>query len=134
MFPASRLCIGDNGLLVCRLENTALATEKESRLLLYHDVDSDLDNLSCTERLARAYLSSKEPAVPLTADAMHMVDWCIPLTPLLSFLHVVSLSSPHPSSSCFQFLSVKKSTTRQCLASPPRQPGGPCTRIDTRVR
>uniref|UniRef100_A0A665W7E8 G protein-coupled receptor 180 n=2 Tax=Echeneis naucrates TaxID=173247 RepID=A0A665W7E8_ECHNA len=45
---------GDNGLLVCRLENSALAAEKESRLLLYQNLDSDLDNLSCTERLSRA--------------------------------------------------------------------------------
>ncbi|KAG7234436.1 hypothetical protein INR49_004770 [Caranx melampygus] len=45
---------GDSGLLVCRLDNAALAAEKESRLLLYQDMDSDLDNLSCTERLAKA--------------------------------------------------------------------------------
>ncbi|KAG7502624.1 integral membrane protein GPR180 [Solea senegalensis] len=45
---------GDNGLLVCRLENSALAAEKESRLLLYQDMDSDLDNLSCSDRLSRA--------------------------------------------------------------------------------
>lgn len=45
---------GDNGLLVCRLDNSALATEKESKLLLYQDMDSDLENLSCSERLARA--------------------------------------------------------------------------------
>ncbi|KAF3706243.1 Integral membrane protein GPR180 Intimal thickness-related receptor Precursor [Channa argus] len=45
---------GDNGLLVCRLDNSAMAVEKESRLLLYQDMDSDLDNLSCSERLARA--------------------------------------------------------------------------------
>ncbi|XP_039998562.1 integral membrane protein GPR180-like [Xiphias gladius] len=48
---------GDNGLLVCRLDNSALAIEKESRLLLYQDMDSDLDNLSCTERLARAHFT-----------------------------------------------------------------------------
>ncbi|XP_028998487.1 integral membrane protein GPR180 [Betta splendens] len=45
---------GDNGLLVCRLDNSALAAEKESRLLLYQDVESDLDNLSCADRLSRA--------------------------------------------------------------------------------
>ena len=56
------LSAGDNGLLVCRLDNSALAVEKESRLLLYQDMDPDLDNLSCTERLARAYFTSKEPA------------------------------------------------------------------------
>uniref|UniRef100_UPI0037E7E960 integral membrane protein GPR180 n=1 Tax=Semicossyphus pulcher TaxID=241346 RepID=UPI0037E7E960 len=48
---------GDNGLLVCRLENSALAAEKESRLLLYQDLDSDMDNLSCSQRLARAQFS-----------------------------------------------------------------------------
>ncbi|XP_029304622.1 integral membrane protein GPR180 [Cottoperca gobio] len=45
---------GYNGLLVCRLENSALATEKESRLLLYQDMDLDMDNLSCSERLVKA--------------------------------------------------------------------------------
>ncbi|XP_008322894.1 integral membrane protein GPR180 isoform X1 [Cynoglossus semilaevis] len=42
------------GLFVCRVDNYALAAEKEARLLLYQDMDSNLDNLSCTERLARA--------------------------------------------------------------------------------
>ncbi|XP_028255352.1 integral membrane protein GPR180 [Parambassis ranga] len=48
---------GRSGLLVCRLDNSALATEKESRLLLYQDLDSGLDNLSCSERLAKASVS-----------------------------------------------------------------------------
>ncbi|XP_026217143.1 integral membrane protein GPR180 [Anabas testudineus] len=48
---------GDNGLLVCRLDNSALAAEKESRLLLYQDMDSDLDNLSCSERLGSAHFT-----------------------------------------------------------------------------
>uniref|UniRef100_H3DAI4 G protein-coupled receptor 180 n=1 Tax=Tetraodon nigroviridis TaxID=99883 RepID=H3DAI4_TETNG len=48
---------GGGGLLVCRLDNPSLATEKESRLLLYHNLDSDLDNLSCTEKLAKAQLA-----------------------------------------------------------------------------
>ncbi|XP_049426655.1 integral membrane protein GPR180 [Epinephelus fuscoguttatus] len=48
---------GDNGLLVCRLDNSGLAAEKESRLLLYQDMDSTLDNLSCSERLAKAEFS-----------------------------------------------------------------------------
>ncbi|XP_042369255.1 integral membrane protein GPR180 isoform X1 [Plectropomus leopardus] len=48
---------GENGLLVCRLDNSALAAEKESRLLLYQDMDSELDNLSCSERLAKAHLT-----------------------------------------------------------------------------
>ncbi|XP_034533421.1 integral membrane protein GPR180 isoform X2 [Notolabrus celidotus] len=48
---------GENGLVVCRLENSALAVEKESKLLLYQDSDSDLDNLSCAERLTRAHVS-----------------------------------------------------------------------------
>lgn len=51
---------GDGGLLVCRLDNSALATEKESRLLLYPDMDLDLDNLSCNERLSKAQLTSKD--------------------------------------------------------------------------
>ncbi|XP_044200711.1 integral membrane protein GPR180 isoform X1 [Thunnus albacares] len=45
---------GDDGLFVCRLENSALAVEKESRLLLYQDMEPDLDNLSCSDRLSRA--------------------------------------------------------------------------------
>ncbi|KAM7375019.1 hypothetical protein PAMA_014215 [Pampus argenteus] len=45
---------GDDGLLVCRLDNSALAVEKESRLLLYQEMGPDLDNLSCSDRLARA--------------------------------------------------------------------------------
>ncbi|XP_032411886.1 integral membrane protein GPR180-like isoform X1 [Xiphophorus hellerii] len=45
---------GDGGLLVCRLDNPSLGTEKEARLLLYQDMDSDLDNLSCSQRLSRA--------------------------------------------------------------------------------
>ncbi|XP_075873562.1 integral membrane protein GPR180 [Nelusetta ayraudi] len=48
---------GDSGLFVCRLDNSALATEKESRLLLYPDMDLDLDNLSCSERLSKAQLT-----------------------------------------------------------------------------
>lgn len=57
---------GDNGLLVCRLDNSALAAEKESRLLLYQDMDSDLDNLSCTERLAKAHFTSKDGCLQKT--------------------------------------------------------------------
>ncbi|XP_015257224.1 PREDICTED: integral membrane protein GPR180 isoform X1 [Cyprinodon variegatus] len=45
---------GNAGLLVCRLDNPSLAAEKEARLLLYQDLDSDLDNLSCSQRLGRA--------------------------------------------------------------------------------
>lgn len=45
---------GENGLLVCRVDNAPLAVEKESRLLLYQDMDSDLDNLSCSERHGKA--------------------------------------------------------------------------------
>lgn len=59
------LSVGDGGLLVCRLDNSALATEKESRLLLYQDMDSDLDNLSCTERLTRARFTSKRASTDL---------------------------------------------------------------------
>lgn len=76
--PLSCLClpVGDSGLFVCRLENSALATEKESRLLLYQDMDSDLDNLSCSERLAKAQFASKDQrslvqsATTTSADAM----------------------------------------------------------------
>ncbi|XP_061571860.1 integral membrane protein GPR180 [Cololabis saira] len=45
---------GESGVIVCRLDNPALAVEKESRLLVYQDMDSDLDNLSCSDRLGRA--------------------------------------------------------------------------------
>lgn len=45
---------------MCRLDNSVLATEKESKLLLYPDMDLDLDNLSCTEKLSKAQLTSKE--------------------------------------------------------------------------
>ncbi|XP_056286835.1 integral membrane protein GPR180 isoform X2 [Pseudoliparis swirei] len=55
---------GDNGLLVCRLDNSALAMAKGSKLHLYQDMDSDLDNLSCPERLTKAqftiHLSEEE--------------------------------------------------------------------------
>ncbi|TNN70273.1 Integral membrane protein GPR180 [Liparis tanakae] len=55
---------GDNGLLVCRLDNSNLAMAKGSKLHLYQDMDSDLDNLSCPERLAKAqftiHLSEEE--------------------------------------------------------------------------
>lgn len=47
--------------MVCRLDNSALATEKESKLLLYPDMDLDLDNLSCTEKLSKAQLTGEEP-------------------------------------------------------------------------
>ncbi|KAL3999483.1 histone H1/5 [Sarotherodon galilaeus] len=43
-----------SGLLVCRVDSSTLAKERESRLLLYQDMDSELDNLSCSERLAKA--------------------------------------------------------------------------------
>ncbi|XP_037121153.1 integral membrane protein GPR180 [Syngnathus acus] len=45
---------GADGLLVCQLDNPSLAAEKESRLLLFANVDEDWDNLSCSERLTRA--------------------------------------------------------------------------------
>uniref|UniRef100_A0A667YD14 G protein-coupled receptor 180 n=2 Tax=Myripristis murdjan TaxID=586833 RepID=A0A667YD14_9TELE len=48
---------GANGLLVCRLDNSPLAVEKQSVLLLYQDADEGLDNLSCSERLAKAQLT-----------------------------------------------------------------------------
>uniref|UniRef100_A0A3Q1GQP2 GPR180-like N-terminal domain-containing protein n=1 Tax=Acanthochromis polyacanthus TaxID=80966 RepID=A0A3Q1GQP2_9TELE len=58
IFPLTR-GPGGSGLLVCRLDNWALAAEKESRLLLYQDLDSDLDNLSCSDRLAKAHFTGK---------------------------------------------------------------------------
>uniref|UniRef100_A0A8C6V384 G protein-coupled receptor 180 n=1 Tax=Neogobius melanostomus TaxID=47308 RepID=A0A8C6V384_9GOBI len=45
---------GDSGRLVCRLDNAALAMENEARLLLFPDMDANLDGLSCAEKLARA--------------------------------------------------------------------------------
>ncbi|XP_077439614.1 integral membrane protein GPR180 [Vanacampus margaritifer] len=45
---------GADGLLVCQLDNPSLAAEKESRLLLYPNVEEDWDNLSCSERLTSA--------------------------------------------------------------------------------
>ncbi|KAM3849882.1 integral membrane protein GPR180 [Diretmus argenteus] len=48
---------GNDGLLVCRLDNSPLALEKESRLLLYQDMDEGLENLSCSKRLASAQLT-----------------------------------------------------------------------------
>ncbi|XP_029520386.1 integral membrane protein GPR180 isoform X1 [Oncorhynchus nerka] len=47
------------GLVVCRLENATLATEKESRLLFFPEMEDgfDIDNLSCHERLSKAQLS-----------------------------------------------------------------------------
>ncbi|XP_041727897.2 integral membrane protein GPR180 isoform X2 [Coregonus clupeaformis] len=48
-----------SGLVVCRLENAPLATEKESRLLLFPEMEEgfDIDNLSCHDRLSKAHLS-----------------------------------------------------------------------------
>ncbi|XP_057685062.1 integral membrane protein GPR180 isoform X2 [Corythoichthys intestinalis] len=48
---------GDDGLLVCQLDNPSLAAEKESRLLLYPNVDEIWDNLSCSERLTSAHFT-----------------------------------------------------------------------------
>ncbi|KAM4538151.1 integral membrane protein GPR180 [Fundulus diaphanus] len=64
---------GRNGLLACRLDNPALAVEKEARLLLYRDMDLDLDNLSCSQRLGKAQI-----AVPLSQEERNQT---IPLQP-----------------------------------------------------
>lgn len=48
---------GGSGLIVCRLDNAPLAVEKESRLLLFQDLEEGFDNLSCPDRLSRAQLS-----------------------------------------------------------------------------
>lgn len=61
MVPCLRLA--GNGLLVCRVDSSTLAKERESRLLLYQDMDSELDNLSCSERLTKADVTSKKPAI-----------------------------------------------------------------------
>lgn len=45
---------GDSGLLVCRVDNVAEAVLKESRLLLYQDLEVDVDHLSCLQRLSGA--------------------------------------------------------------------------------
>ncbi|KAJ0009478.1 hypothetical protein NQD34_001180 [Periophthalmus magnuspinnatus] len=45
---------GDSGLLVCRLDNAALAMEQEAKLLLYLEMQPDQETLSCSEKLARA--------------------------------------------------------------------------------
>ncbi|KAI9525751.1 hypothetical protein NQZ68_002299 [Dissostichus eleginoides] len=54
---------GSDGLLVIRLDNVPLATEKESRLLLFQDMDSELESLNCSERISKAQL-----AISLTVD------------------------------------------------------------------
>ncbi|XP_055785986.1 integral membrane protein GPR180-like [Salvelinus fontinalis] len=48
-----------SGLVVCRLENAPLATEKGSRLLFFPEMEDgfDIDNLSCHDRLSKAQLS-----------------------------------------------------------------------------
>ncbi|XP_077575479.1 integral membrane protein GPR180 [Stigmatopora nigra] len=48
---------GDDGLLVCQLENPSLAAEKESRLLLYPNVDDNWEKLSCSEKLTGAHFT-----------------------------------------------------------------------------
>lgn len=57
------LCLGGSGLLVCRVDSSGLAKERESRLLLYQDMDSELSNLSCSERLVKAHLTGEKPAL-----------------------------------------------------------------------
>ncbi|XP_017285538.1 integral membrane protein GPR180 [Kryptolebias marmoratus] len=54
---------GGAGLLVCRLEDPGPAAQRESRLLLFQDLDPDLDNLSCSQRLGKAQLT-----VPLSLE------------------------------------------------------------------
>lgn len=57
-----------SGLVVCRLENAPLATEKESRLLFFPEMEDgfDIDNLSCHDRLSKAQLSSECVSVTVT--------------------------------------------------------------------
>lgn len=94
MVPCLRLA--GNGLLVCRVDSSTLAKERESRLLLYQDMDSELDNLSCSERLAKADVTSKKPAIADTIlDSPAMTPYWF-MSPL-SFLHTVTSSLfPHP--------------------------------------
>lgn len=81
-----RVCAraGQDGLVVCRLDNPSLAVEKESRLLLYQDMDPDLDDLSCSTKLSRAQFSSERQRVRLRHA---MACWrccpslCVPLPP-----------------------------------------------------
>ncbi|KAF3857156.1 hypothetical protein F7725_009015 [Dissostichus mawsoni] len=54
---------GSDGLLVIRLDDVPLATEKESRLLLFQDMDSEQESLNCSERISKAQL-----AISLTVD------------------------------------------------------------------
>lgn len=79
---------GGGGLLVCQLQNPSLATEKESRLLLYQNLESDLDNLSCTEKLAKAQFASKNP--------VWMQYCCQNISILLSVWSFLTDSSPPP--------------------------------------
>ncbi|XP_024121274.1 integral membrane protein GPR180 isoform X5 [Oryzias melastigma] len=48
---------GDGGLLVCQLDDPALAAQKQSKLLLYQDLDLELDSLSCAEKLRKAQIT-----------------------------------------------------------------------------
>ena len=56
----TRFVSGSDGLLVIRLDNVPLATEKESRLLLFQDMDSELESLNCSERISKAQHASKK--------------------------------------------------------------------------
>ncbi|XP_020555905.1 integral membrane protein GPR180 isoform X3 [Oryzias latipes] len=48
---------GDGGLLVCRLDDPALAAQRQARLLLFQDPGLDLHSLSCTDKLRKAQMT-----------------------------------------------------------------------------
>lgn len=54
----SVLCLGENGLMVYRLDNVPLAVQKEARLLLFQGIEG-FENLSCLDRVSGAQLSSE---------------------------------------------------------------------------
>uniref|UniRef100_A0AAV2L938 Ig-like domain-containing protein n=1 Tax=Knipowitschia caucasica TaxID=637954 RepID=A0AAV2L938_KNICA len=59
---------GESGLLVCRLTNSALAMEQEARLLLFPEMPPDMDQLSCSQKLARAQFTSQ--TLSITASSI----------------------------------------------------------------
>ena len=87
---------GGGGLLVCRLDNPSLATEKESRLLLYQNLDSDLDNLSCAEKLAKAQFASKKSVFTFFLHVWSLLtSFC---SPACSLSKCFGTQPNHPSS------------------------------------
>uniref|UniRef100_A0A8C7WSG2 GPR180-like N-terminal domain-containing protein n=1 Tax=Oryzias sinensis TaxID=183150 RepID=A0A8C7WSG2_9TELE len=50
---------GDGGLLVCRLDDPALAAQRQARLLLFQDPGLDLHSLSCPDKLSKAQITGE---------------------------------------------------------------------------